>query len=136
MNNLELLKVAEQLVKNLMWLEVGNPLLTSEELLTFGIKYSCRMAQQYNDIKDIWTNEIGKMKSLTAMLRYIQDAQLSIICSLYAPPYIETKASEQSGQLRKPQILAGVEYSDLSLPMARGRSKELGGGSRRKSRTA
>lgn len=136
MNKHEQLRVAEQLVKNLMWLEVGNPLLTSEELLTFGIKYSCRMAQQYNQIKDIWTNEIGKMKSLTAMLRYIQDAQLSIICSLYAPPYIETEPNEQSGQLRKPQILAGVEYNDLSLPMARGRSKPHGGGSRRGKKTA
>lgn len=136
MNNLELLKVAEQLIKNLQWLEVGNPLLTKDELLTFGVSYSERMREQYETVKDFWRNDCGHIKTLSAMMRYVLDRQLELVCSLYKPPYIEPQDGTSESKLRKVQILSGVEYSDLSLAMPRGRSKELGGGSRRKSRTA
>lgn len=136
MNELELLRVAEQLVKNLQWLEVGNPLATIDQLLRFGIAYSDRIKWQYDTVKDRYLNEWRQVKTLGALLRVIQDEQLRVVCTICRPPYIELEDGEDNGTLRRVQSLSGAYSNDLSLTMSRGRSKKLGGGSRGKKNTA
>jgi len=60
MKELRTIQVAEQLVKNLMWLERSNPLLTTEELLEFGCTYSDRLRAQYDQVRDYWHNELDR----------------------------------------------------------------------------
>lgn len=129
MKDLRTIQVAEQLTKNLMWLERSNPLLTIPELLEFGCTMSERIMGQYTQIRDFWANEIGRMRTLEMMMRYLIRCELDTISATKAAPRALTRGREAHPSERALTTLGRCYNSDPSLPMARGRAEILGGGS-------
>lgn len=136
MKDLRTIQVAQQLTKNLMWLERSNPLLPISELLAFGCQHYDRIRAQYLQIEDFWTNDCGKMMTLEMMMRYLLRCELDTISTAMAAPTIQAKAREEGKRERALTTLSRGYVLDLSLPMARGRAEILGGGSVRICTTA
>lgn len=136
MKDLKTIQVAQQLTKNLMWLERSNPLLTIPELLKYGTSISERIMNQYLQVKELWQNELQNMKTLEMILRYLQHCELDTICSTQKAPVAPPRWREAPTRGRRLTTLGRGYDSDLSLPMARGRAENLGGGSRRSLHTA
>lgn len=136
MKDLRTIQVAQQLTKNLMWLERSNPLLPISELLEFGCSHYDRIRAQYLQVENFWTNDCGKMKTLEMMMRYLLRCELDTISTAMAAPTIQAKAREEGKRERALTTLSRGYVLDLSLPMARGRAEILGGGSVRICTTA
>lgn len=131
MKDLKTIQVAQQLTKNLMWLERSNPLLSIEELKEEGIRMSGRIAEQYGKVKDLWDAELGKMKSLEIILRYLVGVEMDTICATMKAPKVLPRGRVAHSRQGVLATLGSAYSSDLSSAMRRGRAEELGGGSRR-----
>lgn len=129
MKDLRTIQVAQQLTKNLMWLERSNPLLPISELLAFGCQHYGRIREQYLQIEDFWMNDFGRMKTLEMMMRYLLRCELDTISAAMAAPTIQAKAREEGSRERALSTLGRGYKLDLSLAMPRGRAELLGGGS-------
>lgn len=129
MKNLQEIFAAERLVKNLMWLERRNPLLSPRELLESGCKFSDRIREQLTQSGEEFLNEVLPMKTLEMMLRYLVHCELDVISSTMSAPKMEYCGRGESKMARTFTTLGRGNSRDLSLPMARGRAEDLGGGS-------
>lgn len=127
---------AERLIKNLMWLERRNPLLTPKELLKAGCQYSERIQEQVTQAGEGFMNEVLPMKNLETMLRYLVHCELDVISATKAAPKMEYCGRGDNKMARTFTTLGRGISRDLSLPMARGRADLLGGGSHRLCTTA
>lgn len=129
MKNLNEIFAAERLIKNLMWLERRNPLLTPKELLKAGCQFSERIQEQVTQAGDDFMNEVLPMKNLEAMLRYLVHCELDVISAAKAAPKMKVCSGRENTMGRAFTMLGRGISRDLSLPMARGRADLLGGGS-------
>lgn len=129
MKNLQEIFAAERLIKNLMWLERRNPLLTPRELLEAGCKFSDRIREQLTQSGEEFLNEVLPMKTLEMMLRYLVHCELDVISKVNAAPKMEYVSRGDNKMARTFTTLGRGFSRDLSLPMARGRAENLGGGS-------
>lgn len=129
MKNLNEIFAAERLIKNLMWLERRNPLLTPRELLSAGCKFSDRIREQLTQSGEEFHNEVLPMKSLEMMLRYLVHCEVDVISKTMAAPKMEYCGRGENKLARTFTTLGRGFSSDLSLAMPRGRAEILVGGS-------
>lgn len=130
------IQVAQQLIKNLMWLERSNPLLTITELMAYGCRISERVSKQLDQIRDFWDSELSKMKNLEMMMRYLINSEIDTISTTMRAPEALPSGRNAPTRLRRVTTLGRGYDSDLSLAMPRGRAEDLGGGSIRICTTA
>lgn len=107
MKNLNEIFAAERLIKNLMWLERRNPLLSPKELLEAGCRYSERIQEQANAAGDEFRNEVLPMKTLEMMLRYLVHCELDVISKTKAAPKVLPRGREAHPRARAFTALAG-----------------------------
>lgn len=100
MITIEQIKAAESLIKNLMWLEMGNPLANHLELLRFGRKCSARIEQLYQQSGEYYENHVAPFKTLNAAMRYVIDCEIRAACDSVKPMRIPTEDARGTKRIR------------------------------------
>lgn len=100
MKNLQEIFAAERLIKNLMWLERRNPLLSPKELLKAACQYSDKFKEQLTQCGDTFQNEVMPMKTLHIMLRYLVQKELDTIAETKTAPKLKTEKTEDNKMAR------------------------------------
>lgn len=122
MKDIEQVKASESLLKNLMWLERGNPLANHYELLETGLSISQRIRELYKMSGEFYANEVLPFKTLSAAMRYVIEREIEYAVGQQQPPRIMADQEQNKSVEKAFTTLSRGDKLSFTIAMQSGRS--------------